>query len=183
VELVATVLHELSHNHLWVPDHARFNESYATFVGQVGAISFFCGPGEPPSDPENCQRARTLWAEDQAFSSFLDEFVEELQAVYARTDLTTQEKVQAREALLLATKEKYASLPDPEPNRRLVSNFLDAPLNNAVLMGRMLYFHRLPDFQALLEQHGNDLPSAIETLKRGVEHTEDPFQLLPDHPR
>jgi predicted aminopeptidase len=109
--------------------------------------------------------------------------VEELQAVYARTDLTTQEKVQAREALLLATKEKYASLPDLEPNRRLVSNFLDAPLNNAVLMGRMLYFHRLPDFQALLEQHGNDLPSAIETLKRGVEHTEDPFQLLPDHPR
>jgi predicted aminopeptidase len=183
VELVATVLHELSHNHLWVPDHARFNESYATFVGQVGAISFFCGPGQTPSDPENCQRARALWAEDQAFSSFLDEFVEELQAVYTRTDLTTQEKIQAREALLLATRERHASMPNPEPDLRLVSNFLAAPLNNAVLMGRMLYFHRLPDFQALLDQHGNDLPSTIETLKRGAEHAEDPFQLLPDRPR
>jgi len=93
VALVQTVLHELSHNHLWVPGHTRFNESYATFVGHVGAIRFFCGPGETPSDPENCRQAQTRWTESQAFSAFLDVFVEELQAIYVRTDLTTQEKL------------------------------------------------------------------------------------------
>jgi predicted aminopeptidase len=179
VALVQTVLHELSHNHLWVPDYARFNESYATFVGGVGAIRFFCGPGDTPSDPENCRRAKARWAENTAFSSFLDHFVEELQEVYARTDLSTREKIQAREALLLTTREEYAGHPDPEADLRLVLDFLNAPLNNAILMGRMLYFHRLPDFQALLDAHGGDLTAAIATLKGGTKEARDPFQLLP----
>jgi len=179
VALVRTVLHELSHNHLWVPDHTRFNESYATFVGHVGAIRFFCGPRETPSDPEHCQQAKTRWEEYQTFSTFLDGFVEKLQGIYARTDLTTPEKVEAREALYLSTQEEYASLPDPDPSFRLVRSFLDAPLNNAALLARMRYSHRLPDFQALLDAHGGNLPGAIETLKRGVKKVEDPFQLLP----
>jgi predicted aminopeptidase len=182
VALVQTVLHELSHNHLWVPGHTQFNESYATFVGHVGAIRFFCGPGEAPSDPENCRQARTRWAEYQAFSAFLDVFVQELQAIYARTDLTTQEKVEARGALLRATREEYAGLPATSPDLRLVLGFLDAPLNNAILLGRMRYSHRLTDFQALLDAHGGSLPGAIEALKGGVKDVEDPFQLLPSAP-
>ena len=179
VNLVETVLHELSHNHLWVPDFTRFNESFATFVGHAGAIRFFCGPGETPSDPENCEKARTRWAEYQEFSAFLDVFVGELQAVYARADLAPGEKVAAREELLVATREEYARIPAPDPHLRLVTSFLHAPLNNAILLGRMRYSHRLPDFQALLDAHEGDLPATIETLKRGAKGLEDPFQILP----
>lgn len=179
VELVETVLHELSHNHLWVPNHARFNESYATFVGRVGAIRFFCGPGETPSDPENCARAKARWAEYLAFSSFLDVFVEDLRAIYDRPDLTTEQKVQAREELLLSTRADHASRPNSDPTLRLVTNFLEAPLNNAILLGRIRYFHRLPGFQALLDLHGGDLPGAISALKRGAPAAADPFQVLP----
>jgi predicted aminopeptidase len=181
VALVQTVLHELSHNHLWVPGHTRFNESYATFVGHVGAIRFFCGPGETPSDPENCHQAKTRWAEYQVFSSFLDGFVQELQDIYSRADLTTMEKVEGRGALLLATREEYAG--NSDPHLRLVLSFLDAPMNNAVLLGRMRYSHRLPDFQALLDAHGGELPAAIDALKGGAQELEDPFQLLPGDPR
>lgn len=180
VELVETVLHELSHNHLWVPDHARFNESYATFVGRVGAIRFFCGPGDVPSDPENCRQAQERWTEYQSFSAFLDLFVQRLQGIYGRSDLTTQEKLAARTELLLAAREEQGATEDPA--LRIVRSFVNAPLNNAILLGRMLYFHRLPDFQALLDAHQGDLPSAIEELKRGAEEAEDPFQLLPGHP-
>ena len=44
VDLVETVLHELSHNHLFVKGQVRFNESYATFVGRAGAIEFLLQP-------------------------------------------------------------------------------------------------------------------------------------------
>ena len=37
VDVVETVLHELSHNHLFVSGQVRFNESFANFVGRVAA--------------------------------------------------------------------------------------------------------------------------------------------------
>lgn len=179
VELVETVLHELSHNHLWVSNHARFNESYATFVGRVGAILFFCGPGERPSVPEKCQAARTRWDQYRAFSRFLGGFLEELSAIYDRSDLTLGEKVEARSALHAATRTEYASLPDEREELDIVLRFLEAPLNNAVLLSRILYFHRLDDFQALLDRHEGDLAATVKSLKAGSADLDDPFDILP----
>jgi predicted aminopeptidase len=179
VELVETVLHELSHNHLWVPNHTRFNESFATFVGRVGAIRFFCGPGEVPSDPENCATAQTRWEEYLAFSAFLDDFVAKLETLYARPDLSAQEKIRARKDLLEATRQDYGPPRGVDPHLRLVHGFLETPLNNAILLGRMRYFHRLSGFQALLDHEGGDLPAAVRILKGGAREAHDPFALLP----
>jgi predicted aminopeptidase len=180
VDLVETVIHELAHNHLFVPSQVQFNESFATFVGRVGAVHFFCGPGPTPSNPQECQLARERWAIYQEFSTFLDAFVEELQAVYRRSDLTAGEKVTAREELFAATRNAHlvdgALRPGANP---LVTGFLGRPLNNAVLLARMRYFHRLPDFQALLERHGEDVPAAIAFLKENVDRADDAFDILP----
>lgn len=179
VELVETVLHELSHNHLWIPNHTRFNESYATFVGRVGAIRFFCGPGQIPSVPEKCQQARSRWAQYLAFSSFLDSFVEELVAIYQRTDLSIEEKVNARGALHASFRARYDALEAEGEELRIVMSFLNAPLNNATLMSRMRYFHRLNDFQAYLEGHGSDLGATLKSLTLEAPEAQDPFDILP----
>jgi predicted aminopeptidase len=179
VELVETILHELSHNHLWVPDNVRFNESYATFVGRVGAIRFFCGPGDRPSVPEECRQAQERWSQYQAFSAFLGAFVGELSAIFDRTDLTPAEKVAEREALHSSFAAKYSDFPTDDQELGMVLRFLEAPLNNAIVLSRMRYFHRLEDFQALLDEHQGDLPAAIDALKAGASQSEDPFLLLP----
>jgi hypothetical protein len=57
-------------------------------------------------------------------------------------------------------------------------SFLVTPLNNATLMARMRYYHRLTDFQALLDEHGG-LRAAVEHLVVGVGNVEDPYNLLP----
>ncbi len=100
VELVATILHELAHNQLFVPGHVRFNESYATFVGQVGAIRFFCGLQGQQQTPQ-CASAQRRWKEYMAFSAFLDRFVPRLQAVYDSTTLSLEEKIEGRRALMV----------------------------------------------------------------------------------
>jgi predicted aminopeptidase len=180
VELVETVLHELSHNHLWVPGNVRFNESYATFVGRVGAIRFFCGLQDESASLEQCHTARTRWRDYLEFSAFLDQFVADLEAVYARTDLTSDEKVQARGELFARYQAEKGVDPEGAPPDGLVEAFLSRPLNNAILLSRVRYFHRLDSFQALLDGHFGDLSAAIATLARSLDGLDDPFQALPD---
>jgi predicted aminopeptidase len=178
VDLVETILHELSHNHLFVPGQVRFNESFATFVGRAGAIRFFCGPPGTAQDPPECQTAKERWIQYQEFSRFLDRFIAELQEIYGDPALTEAEKIQGREDLFRRYQAQYRELPEEERSR-LVTGFLSRPLNNAILLARMRYFHRLPAFQHLLETHGDDLRAAIATLAEKAETVDDPFDLLP----
>jgi predicted aminopeptidase len=178
VDLVETILHELSHNHLFVPGEVQFNESFATFVGRVGAIRFFCGPDSAPQSSPECQAAKNRWDDYQDFSRFLGEFIGELSALYGTPDFTVERKVQAREDLLSDYRNRYLD-DDAAEASSLVRGFLGRPLNNAVLLARMRYFHRLPDFQIFLDEHDGDLQAAVAALAAGVKAAGDPFDLLP----
>ncbi len=57
VDVVATVLHELSHNHLFVKGQVRFNESFSNFVGRTAAADFFCTREGGGPDTVKCLRA------------------------------------------------------------------------------------------------------------------------------
>ena len=179
VELVTTIIHELSHNHLFVPGHVRFNESYATWVGRTGSIEFFCSrPGGGP-DTVWCNRARDRWRDTMRFSVFLDGLVGDLDALYADTLATSDDKIAQREAVFERHLDRFRDEVQPGFASLSFAGFSSLPLNNATLLSRMRYYHRLPDFQSLLEAHGGSLADAVEVLRTGVKTAEDPFSLLP----
>ncbi|MBW3533993.1 MAG: aminopeptidase [Gemmatimonadetes bacterium] len=179
VELVETILHELSHNHLWVPGHVTFNESYATFVGRAGAVDFFCRrPGGGP-DTVKCERARARWRDYQRFSRFMDGLVSELRELYGRADLGPQATLAGRQAIFDVALDRFRQGVQPEFEDVAFSGFLTVPLNNATLLARMRYYHRLGDFQALLDTHGGSVARAVAALEAGLDDVEDPFDLLP----
>ena len=177
VDVVETVLHELSHNFLFVPGHVGFNESFATFAGRVGAIEFFCArPGSGP-DSVKCARAQARWRDERRFSVFLDGLVEELRAVYG-SEATRDEKLRRREEIFAAALARFDTDVAPTFEDYGFAGFRGTPLNNATLLGRIFYYHRLPDFQALLDGYGGDLRAAMEALREGAEQVQDPFELL-----
>jgi predicted aminopeptidase len=179
VEVVETVLHELSHRHLFVPGRVGFNESYATFVGRVAAIRFFCTrPGGGP-DTVKCLRAHARWRDFQRFSVFVDGLVADLEAVYGSAELTREQKLGRREEVFADALRRFDAEVAPTFESFGFGSFRSVPLNNATLLARIRYYHRLPDFQALLEADGGDLRKVLSDLKAGVGEVEDPFDLLP----
>ena len=56
--------------------------------------------------------------------------------------------------------------------------FVDTPLNNATLLARMRYYHRLPDFQALLDHHDGDLRATVAWIASRAPELADPFDAL-----
>ena len=179
VELITTILHELSHNDLFVPGQVRFNESFATWVGRTGAIEFFCTRPGGGTDTVWCTRARDRWHDVQLFSRFIDGLVEELEDVYVDSVTTRENKLARRTRVFERHQRRLHEEVRPRLRSLTFSGFDALPLNNAILLSRMLYYHRLPDFDAHLRASGGTLKEAIETLKAGIEGVDDPFEPLP----
>ncbi len=179
VEVVTTVLHELSHNHLFVSGQVRFNESFATFVGRVGAARFFCTRQGGGPNTVKCNRAQARWRDYQRFSVFVDRLVTELEQIYGAQDVSREEKLARREIVFNAALERFDTELAPTLESATFGGFRQTPLNNATLLSRIRYYHRLPDFQALLDEHGGDLTAVLRELAAEAQGVENPFDLLP----
>jgi len=182
VEVVTTVIHELSHQHLFVPGHVGFNESFATFVGRVGAVRFFCSREGSGPDSVKCQRALARWRDFQRFSVYLDSFVEQLETVYGDAALSAEDKVVQREAVFSSALDRFDRDVAPELEALTFGGFRNVPLNNATLLSRIRYYNKLPAFDAFLVSHRGDLVAALDDLKARAETVDDPFDLLSDPP-
>jgi predicted aminopeptidase len=174
VRLGNTVIHEVTHNTFYAPGQAQFNESFATFVGGRGAIEFFCGrDGE---DAPRCRQARGEWHDDLLFGDFLTALLESLETLYAREDLTAEQKIEQREAIFTEARRYFRDELRPRFQVSTFASFEQLPLNNATLVGRRLYFHRLRLFDEVLERYGGDLPLAIEAIIAAARgNREDPY--------
>lgn len=179
VEVVSTVIHELAHQHLFVPGHVGFNESFATFVGRVGAARFFCGREGGGPDSIKCERAHARWRDFQRFSTFLDGFVAELDALYGDPSLSYPDKVSRRNDVFSAALDRFDTEVAPTLEALSFRGFRETPLNNATLLSRIRYYDRLSAFDAFLSQHDGDLIAALDDLKARVGAVDDPFDVLP----
>lgn len=181
VGVVETVIHELAHGRLFVGSRVRFNESYANFVGAVGAALFFCTRPGGGYDTVKCHRAQGRWRDMVRFSDFLDPLIVELQELYAERDTVERDVLlQRRDEIFERARATFTEEVQPTFEASTYSTFLTQPLNNATLLGRMRYYHRLADFEAYLSQRGEHLRTAIDDLAARANEVDDPFTLLDD---
>lgn len=173
VGLVETVVHEVTHNTLFVSGHVKFNESFANFVGSVGAIEFFCVHN---ADAALCTVARDRWHDTQRLSEFLDQLWVDLEALYA-DDVPLEALIPRRDELLAAAAARFRQEIAPTMRTRGFARFDATRLNNASLIARHLYYHRLPLFQELYA-HSANLRQSIERVAEATRGAEEPWQAL-----
>lgn len=173
LDLVNTVIHELFHNTFYAAGEATFNESLANFVGARGAIEFFCRrDGE---DAATCRAARAAWEDDLLFGAFLTELVAELEALYARADLSRDAKLAAREEVFSRARARFAGEVRPRLKVQSFAGFERIPLNNATLISRRIYYHRLDLFERVFQARGGELPEVVDAIVRAARGADDPY--------
>ncbi len=176
VDLAATVIHEISHNTLFVKGRAAFNESMASWVGYRGAEAFFLARG----DSINAGRAAARWRDHVRLSRFYGRLIRRIEQLYASgASVAELHRVRAEVFRLAAT--QLAGAVGAQLETVDGTRLARMPLNNAVLLARRLYVADLERFDRLLEE-GQDLRGAVADLARRAGGVEDPWTLLPPAP-
>ncbi len=160
MELVATVLHELAHNTLYVKSQTPFNESFASFVGYRGAQAFF----RSRRDTTDARRARLDSAYAESPSGDKLERTRTTLFGWARTQLTGP---------VGQSLETY--------DWRW---FAQSPLNNAVVIAQRLYRMDLNLFDEIYLQSNADIAETIRAIQIRVftQADRDPYRALYSRP-
>lgn len=174
VSLAATVIHELLHNTIYLPGQVAFNESFAEFVGSRGAIMLFC-EGAPASESADCRTAQGVWQDELVFGGYLDGLIDQLNAVYDRSDLQTADKIRLRDEVLTRGQQIFADSVQPRLRIATYASFAREPLNNATLISRRLYYHRLDLFEQIFQRYGSDLRRTIQVVLDATREVDDPY--------
>ena len=173
--LVATVIHEIAHNTLYVPSATRFNESFASFVGYRGAEAFFASRG----DTSNARRAAAMWSDELELAQFYEGLASELKHLYSR-QLNLTEVAAERHRIFEAARDSLAGSLGQRLETYSSARLARRTLNNASVIAAQLYRTNLASFDVVFHDLDSDLRRTVATIAATVrENPEtDPFQLV-----
>lgn len=170
--LANIILHELTHSTVYLKGESSFNEGFATFVGNQGALGFLRGRYGAES-PEVHYAAGAL-RDERRFSGFLAEVASELRGLY-RAPLSFEEKLARRAVLFDEAKARYALLKLETDH---FAGFSHTPLNNAYLMTQLTYQSNTERFERVYDRLGRDLPKFVRFFRDEVAKDPRPEQFL-----
>ena len=175
VELAGVIVHELFHRTYFLASDVMFDESSATFVGSAGAVKFFEDTEGP--DSADTQAAKGILEADLNFAAFLKRETARLDALY-ESGMPAEEIVKRRGPIFASIKSDYTEL---KPRLSGLERFdLDKqPINNAVLINYMIYFHELDNFARLQQIYAGNLHDTVKAIIALAESDPDkPFAAI-----
>jgi predicted aminopeptidase len=178
MELVATVIHELAHNTLYVKSQTPFNESFASFVGYRGAEAFF----RWRHDTLDARRAAARWRDERTLDVFYAELARRLDSAYAEP-LSGERLEQVRNTLFGWARDQFRGPVGQSLETYDWRWFAQAPLNNAVIVAERLYRMNLNLFDEIYLQNNADIAETIRAIQiRVFTQPGDPYQALYSRP-
>jgi predicted aminopeptidase len=174
VNLVGTVIHELTHNTLFIPGKVSFNESFANFVGERGAAAFFCSlEGETG---ERCIAATRSWSDNLVFAEYLSELIGQLEEVYGHPEAGLDAVLAKRDTVFTRSRQRFNDEYLPRFQTSAFAGYTRIPINNAHLVGWRLYYDRLHIFEEAFQRLGLAFPEAVAAMIKAADSgRDDPF--------
>ena len=159
LEIVNTVVHELTHNRFYAKGEAVFNESFANFVGARGAERFFRSRG----DSAHAARAAARWGDDVLLGAVWARTYRAIDSAFAAHpgDGARGERLAARDTIYARARTWLVDSVAPRLRTIDARYAQRVRLDNAALMARRIYATGLDDFEAVYAREGNDVRRAL----------------------
>ena len=158
MELAATVFHEMAHNTLYVKSATPFNESFAQYAGYHAAARFFTTRG----DTLKARRAIDRWDDERVLAGYYRSLIERLETFYAsKPDSATIDS--GRVALGAWSRDTLTQMA-PLFKTFQIGPMAARPINNARLVGVLLYRTKLDLFERWHQSRNNDVREAVSSL-------------------
>jgi predicted aminopeptidase len=154
IELASIVFHELTHQMIYVPNDASFNEAFATTVEEEGVRRWLLAQGREADLADHlAQEKRYLEVID-----LLRRTSSELRVLYA-SGIDPESMRQAKRAKFGELRASYAPLQESWGNQAPFAAWFAEDLNNARLASIATYYDCVPGFERELAAVGGDLPA------------------------
>jgi predicted aminopeptidase len=168
--IVETIVHELVHATVFLPDAADWNEGVATFVGQEASVAWGAAAGAAEA-----QRERERVEDDRRLAAALLAFREEVADLYAR-EPAGPEREAARGAAEERGREAIAAL--PLATRSAAEVAAAVRLNDACVALVGTYSADLPRYAEALAASGGDLRAFVERVRAAAKEPDPRAALL-----
>jgi predicted aminopeptidase len=163
LEIVNTVVHELTHNKFYARGQAVFNESFASFVGARGAEQFFSSRG----DTASARRVAERWGDDLLLGDVWERTFHALDSAYANAganDSSRAARLAARDTVYARARQLLVDSVAPRLKSIDPRYAARVRLDNASLLARRIYSTGLQDFDAVWLREDRNVRSALERI-------------------
>ncbi len=162
VDLVNTVIHELTHNRYFAKGDAVFNESFANFVGARGAEWFFRARG----DTARAEASVARWADDRLLAAYWARLYRSLDSAFRSLagDSLRARRLAARDSIYGAARRVLVDSMAPRLRTISPAYAERVRLDNAALVARRIYLTDLEGFERAFAESEGDLRTAVAML-------------------
>ncbi len=175
LDLVNTVIHEITHGTYFPKGQAVFNESFASFVGARGAERFFRSRGSL----ETAARSDASWHDQKVLSAFWASLSRSLDSAFAAHPGSRERRLLARDTVYAHA--RRALVDSVGPLLRTIGPWYAerVPLNNAYVLARVVYARELALFDEVYEAEDRDLRATIgRVIGLAKSSPRDPFRAI-----
>jgi len=167
-DLSNTIIHELTHGTIFIPDSMTFNENLATFIGNRGALEFL--KSKYGADSEEYRNHVVLKKDAKIFTQYIVQAAKQLDSLYQDISGESDSLKHIRKTVfideIMANKDTLSFL-DTLHYKGYFENYRP---NNAYFISFLNYRERQDDFESLLvDSLDNQLMEFINYWKRNYE--------------
>lgn len=179
--VVQTVIHELTHNRVYLKGEAVFNESFAEFVGNRGAVEFFRARG----DTLRAREAEGRWADERLLGAVWERAYREIDSVfkahpYGATPTPADSTVRVTRLAVRDTvygRLRRFLVDTVAPQLKTIDRSYGSRvrLDNAALLARRFYATRLDQFEVAWERDGRRVRVTLDRIAAAAMRGGDAF--------